>query len=623
MRERVVLQLDLAAGRVLQASGFPSRDVPVNARPGVPISGRLHIGEWEFFFRATPYSIDGLRTCKVAPWLRGFSPDNIGPWAAKFDGAFSVIAWSRVRGVAYVAADRIGTHRLYVNVSDELLTITDHLLDQVRNQRKPGFDAAGTNVLLTFGYSLDPSNILANTVTIVLGRMATCSFGHCRVTRYFEPVSVLADPYETLDECIYAIDRAMHSAIDLLLADSVPLVMVSGGIDSLLLMKYVAEHTEGRFESMTFAVQGSERNELFEGSLAAQHFGSTHHELVVATERILEYATRSVVECDVMGYGGVELIALGDRLQEDGRPLTVFRGEDTRLHTPPIDGPTRLGLWAHLSGLYRRPVFRTGWELRRALRRWPFRRGRNYAKHILARTDLDADMESYIARCLLRFHDPTSSTVHADVPRPIAERLAALGPYTSIEQVARAGIIIAYDLQYTDDMRAIQLAIGNGNVALAMPFYLPGVVDTMARVPFALATKRKIVSPTRTRSPFPFVDKYVLRSLMQGSAPKELLYRRKSTAPALDVQIPIVFPGLIRPVLVHWGEGLIEALPEEVRTITRAFLEQTLAGGAGASTEYAAGVTGLRLLYLAALAWQMENPGGDLRSALADLRPAV
>lgn len=87
--------------------------------------------------------------------------------------------------------------------------------------------------------------------------------------------------------------------------------------------------------------------------------------------------------------------------------------------------------------------------------------------------------------------------------------------------------------------------------------------------------------------------------------------------------MPILFPSLIRPVLVHWGESLIQALPEEARTVTRVCLNQTLAGGVGASMEYAAAVTGLRLLYLAALAWQMENPSSDLFSALEDLRSAV
>jgi hypothetical protein len=517
----------------------------------------------------------------------------------------------------HVVADRIGTHRLYVNVSEEFVTVTDHLLDQARYQRAPRFDTVGTNVLLTLDYCLDPTSVLANTPVVVLGRIATCSTGKCVVARYHQPVGDLIEPYQDLDECLEAIDGALRSSIGALITDSVPLVMVSGGIDSLLLMKYVGELTGGQFESMTFAVEGSKRNELLEGSMAARHFGSKHHELIVPAGRVLEYATRALVECDVIGYGGVELIALADYFKQDGRPLTVFRGEDTRLHTPPVDGPTQLAIRAHLLGVPQRPLLRSVWELRRLLSRWPFQRGSNYAKHILAKTDLGSDIESYIVRSLLRFRDPTGS----GVPQPIAERLSVLAPYTSMERIIRAAIIIAYDLQYTDDMHAIHSAMGDGRANLVMPFYMPNVVDAMARVPFDIANRRKVVSPSRTRSPFPFVDKYILRALMRGSAPSELLYRRKSTAPAMDVQIPVVYPNLVIPALECWGEHLVEALPEPSRSITQVYCGETLAGGVVGSTEYGSGVMGLRLLYLSALAWQMESPRGDLASALADLRP--
>lgn len=619
LRERVVLQLDLAAGRVLRASGYaPSNTLP--AVPGVALARSQDIGEWTFFLRAIPYRLAGSRACDVASWLRSFQPEDIALWAAKFDGPFSLVAWSVDRQVAHVVSDRIGAQRLYVNVHGDLVTVTDHLLDQVRHQRAPRFDPVGTHVLLTFQYCLDPISVLADTPVVVLGRTAKCSPHRYVLDRYHHPVTNPLERYKDLGECLEAIDNAMRATITTYLTNAVPLVMVSGGIDSLVLMRYIGEHTGGRFESMTFAIEGSANNELREGALAAQYYGSTHHELLIPQEQILEYAKRALVEGDVAGYGGVEHVALADLFRGDGRRLGVLRGEDTRLHTPPIDGPTRLALRAHLLRVQDRPQAYAAWELRQVLSRWPFRRGANYARYVLAKTDLGPDINSYILRSLLRFNDPVPSDGRrASVPTPVASRLASMSPYTSLEAVVRATISVAYDLQYTDDMHAVQSAIGMGDANLIMPFYSPSVVEATARVPFAMATRVRLVSPRRTGSPFPLADKYILRELMRHHAPNELLYRRKATAPAMDVQLPILYPKLIRPALERWGERLLQALTGPARAIAEVCRIETLHNGVAANNDFASGATALRLLYLTALTWQMDHPRGDLLAALEGL----
>lgn len=621
LRERVGLNIDLVRSELSSCAGYAAVNLPNRAQGGVALARWAQRGAWRFFIRAVPYAIDGRSNGNLAAWVEAFDPREVSTWAARFEGPFTLVSWRPEEEILYVTADRIGSHRLYVHAKCGRVTITDHLLDQVRLQRSAQFDQVGTHVLLTLGYGLDPTSPLKETSVVVNGRVATCTRSGTEVQRYYEPVEPRPRPFETIDECIRTVDGALRGVVKQMINGARPLVMVSGGIDSLVLMRYVRDATGGDFESMTCGFEGSRQTELLEGAIAAGYYGSSHSTLIIPQSDILDFATRALVQCDVAGFGGVAHVAQADWFRARCGPLNVFRGEDTRLHTPPLDWPTHLALRMHRLGLAGRPLARRAWEARKALSLWPVRRGRNYARYILAKTELAEDLASYAIRSYLRYHDPRGEV--GFVPRVLADRMTSLPEDASAEEVVRWAISTAYDLQYTDDMHAVHSVIGDGDVTVHLPFYAPAAVAVMNKVSLAMGTKRRLVSPRLTRSPFPFVDKYVLRALMRNDAPAELLYRRKSTAPANDVQNAIVYPNLVAPGLRRWATCLLDNLPQPARDIASVQLEQVLGAGLSGNEEVSMASTGLRLLYLSGLAWQMNNPRADLHSELKDLRPST
>ncbi len=611
---RQVIQIDLGRRLVVQQRGYP--DTAPRS-----LDGRIHarlcrrLGDRTFFLRGSFFGLtDGAM---LSRWLEEFDPEELASWAGRFDADFNLVVWDELADTAYVVADRVGAHRLFVHADSGLVTVTSRLLDQVHLQETPALDSFGVYSLLTLLYPLDPASLLADTWVVNLGDLATCTSTGVRLASYYQPVAIETENFRSPAECIAAIDASLRETFARRIsADTVPLVMLSGGIDSTLMLRYLSELAPGKVETLTFGVEGA-AGELEEARIAARYYGSRHHELIIPLSDIEDLTQRALLETDYGGYGGFHAVAIADFLHSDRRSLDVFRGEDARLHTPSLDLPGLIGLLANRRDMGRLPAGKALWNLRRVLRKWPFRRGRNYLRYVVEKTELRDSLTEYVLRSLARFHLPEGLGSGRPSGR-LLEVLPAFESSDSIDAVYRKVVALEYRLQHTENMHA---AVCAGEVAghtVHLPFFTPSLTAQWNRIPLSLGMRPSVTSPAKTRSPLPVVGKYVLRRLAAGHLPPELLYRRKATASEMQQQYEQAGASSMLPAIRDWGEDLLAMLDDETAAIAASYRAQLLGG---ADVDWILGQAGCSLFHLAAVGRLCRQGDADLSAEIADMPP--
>ncbi len=621
--ERQILQIDLAAGEVLEDSGYP-RTVPEVLDRRLRANLHRRSGERTFFLRGSFYGWTDAGD--LMRWLEDFQPQEAAAWAARVDADFNLVVWDRAAETVWVVSDRTGAHRLYVHAGRGIVTVTDRLLDQARLQASPALDSFAVYTLLTLCYPLDPYSLLAGTSVVALGDLATCTGDGVEVVTYHRPVDTeLEDPFPSTEACLTAVDAALRETFERRLsADTVPLVMLSGGIDSVVMLRYLTELAPGRVESMTLALEGT-GNELEEARIAARYYGSRHREVIIPQSDFRALTQRSLIETDCSGYGGAQVVAVGDWFRGAqrwgaGLALDVFRGEDARLHTPALDLPALVGLQAHRHDVRRLPGGERLWNVRRLLRLWPLRYGRNYLRAGVEKTELAPTFTDYVLRCLARFHLPPG-LFGDSLYRRLLREVPEFRRNDTLDCLYRKFVTLEYRAQHTEDMHdaTCTVEVGAHHQAL-LPFFAPTLVEQWNRIPLSLGMRPILTTPSRTRSRSPVAGKYVLRRLMAGHAPDELLYRRKATAPGIGLQYDLAGDAVLFPALRSWGDDLLAMLEPGVREIVGAYRDRLLAG-ADPESDWLVAWAGFSLCHLAVLARVCAEPGADLEAELEAMAP--
>ena len=609
---RFALQIDLKKNRLSHCTGYPDSE-PREVGAQVRAALQCDVGERTFFVRGIFHGMGGVAGFKRC--LAAFTDELDAPgWAGRLRGDFTVVVWNRTSSQITAISDRVGAHRLFVHrAPNGVVTITSRIVAQIQLQSAPRLDDLGIYTMLTFGYPLDPHTLLADTRALTVGDIGRVTADSLKLLSYYEPVLEVLENHASIEEAVADIDRTLTQVLEEGLSDDrMPLLMLSGGIDSVALLDFLSRLVPDRINTFTFAVEGMKGDELGHARVAAEHYGSRHHEHIIPRAEVQRLTRKALIESETTTYGGFIHIGLSEWFARHESPLTIFRGEDTRLHTPALDLPALVGFFAHRMGLHKSPLGRRLWHTRRVASVWPFRKGRNYLSYILDRTDLTDGLRTYLLRNGSRFQSPIDGPMHPEVVR----RTEHLSSCTSLEQAYRALIGLNYQIQYTENMYVGQTTNETANSNLAMPYYMPEVVRACNRVPTWMGL-RPIFAPGKTSSPIPVAAKYVLRKLVAGRAPEKLLFRRKAVAPAEDVLYAEAGARTIFPAVRDWSATLLDQLEGDTRLIAEHLLRQFL----HEELNHVTARRGSKLLHLTAMARLCAEPSADLAAEIEEMEP--
>jgi asparagine synthase (glutamine-hydrolysing) len=207
-------------------------------------------------------------------------------------GKFGLAVWDESARRLVLARDRLGVKPLYYAVVGDVLVFASELKSVLASGLVPAtLDYEAIDAYLSLGFVPAPATPLAAVRKLPPGALLVAGPGGVRVERYWSyplpaPEAPVRDEGEYAGELLELLDEAVR----LRLMSDVPLgAMLSGGLDSSLIVALMARHVSGPVQ--TFSVgfrEAGAANELGDAQRVAQLYGCEHHELE------LSYAEQTV-----------------------------------------------------------------------------------------------------------------------------------------------------------------------------------------------------------------------------------------------------------------------------------------------------------------------------------------
>lgn len=202
----------------------------------------------------------------------------------RLNGIFAFVIWDRLERRVFAARDRMGIKPLCWTFLDGNLIISS-TLEPFENLKRFGkIDLVAVRDLMTFDYIPAPRSILQGVNKLEPGSQFYWSFGDQQpnLTRYWSPpnenCAVMPPDQDELEELL---DRVVARQM----ISDVPIgAFLSGGIDSSLLVAFMARHSQKAVRTFSCAFSENKINESPIAKIVAQQFDTDH--LVLQSEDI-------------------------------------------------------------------------------------------------------------------------------------------------------------------------------------------------------------------------------------------------------------------------------------------------------------------------------------------------
>jgi len=532
---------------------------------------RFERGNIVYYLAGRSYSFTHREELQL--WLDRFSPKAIKEWAAEIDGDFMAVVFDRMSHVAYLLSDRNGANRIYYARQGEFVSFSNSLFDIMNLVKSPRISPFAAYSLLISYYVLDPFTLVEPVKCTMPGQVVIFEKDCVEVSSYYSPVRLDVEYFRTESESVQALGDSFQRVFQKHVTEErTPCVLLSGGIDSVAMLKYLSEAAPERVHSLTFSVRGQKKDEHKPARLAADHFLSKHHELIIEPNEAASLYLQCFRERLVPNISTLLALAARNYLHATGINYDVFTGEDTRLHTPYFDTAKEIGIDLNL----RRDPSAFSVEIRslivRLLDSWPFY-PKGYLKHWSQAIKPYKSRGRFMLDVLAKVSVPVdynleSSTFYGPFLRELPQ--IALGE--SVQDIFKKSVAMGYRLQYTDNMAETMMAMNTLKTALHIPFYDWETVEVSNQIPYHIGSKG--VWTLRSWSKFPIVNKRVLRRLLKESVPRSILYRTKTTADSFDVLLDSPLQRMVHLILDRWGSDLIYALGSDVGTLAKYYMKE-------------------------------------------------
>ena len=441
--------------------------------------------------------------------------ESFGPeFPRKLRGMFGIVLWDRNRRRTVLVRDRLGIKPLYYAVAGDLLVFASELKSLLASGLVGDeLDHEAIDAYLTFGFVPAPATPLRQVRKLEPGhRIVIDPDGH-RIERWWsypapEPAPGRQDPREWADALFGELDEAVR----LRLMSDVPLgAMLSGGLDSSLIVAMMARHTEGPVSTFAVGFRGDGAvNELADARRVASWVGADHHEIEIGLDEapvdlaeLTWHMDEPIADLSALGFIALcELAARHVTVALSGQGADELLG-GYRKH--------RAAAIADAFAVLPRPVGTLGAG---ALGRGPesLRRlgrtiaaGDPVARHLAMNQNMNPELRARLAHGPLR--DLDGGAARRAVTRALGEVHAGALP-TTLYLDAKLGLV--------DDMlHYFDRASMAHSLEVRVPFLDHHLVEFCARVPASLKVRRATVT------------KYLLKRAARGHIPDEIIDKPK------------------------------------------------------------------------------------------------
>jgi asparagine synthase (glutamine-hydrolysing) len=229
--------------------------------------------------RARGHALTSRCDTEVIPHLY----EEHGPsFAERLRGKFGIAVWDSRRRVAVLTRDRLGVKPLYyAEAGDQLVFGSELKAVLASGLVAPELDYEAIDAYLTLGYVPGPATPLRGVRKLPPGCRLVVSNGRVAVERYWSyPMprpGKATEPAEAYGERLL---EALRESVRVRLMSDVPLgAMLSGGLDSSLIVALMAEEMGEPVKTFSIGFAESAGNELDDARMVARALGTEHHEL--------------------------------------------------------------------------------------------------------------------------------------------------------------------------------------------------------------------------------------------------------------------------------------------------------------------------------------------------------
>jgi asparagine synthase (glutamine-hydrolysing) len=198
-------------------------------------------------------------------------------------GMFGLAVWDAGRRRAVIARDRLGIKPVYYAQTSRELVFASELKSVLASGLVPtdlDFDAIDS--YLSLGFTPAPRTPLAAVRKLMPGELLLVEDGRVRIERYWDFPLPSADPSDRRTESDWAEEllEILDESVRLRLMADVPLgAMLSGGLDSSLIVALMARRSQEPVKTFSVGFSGAADNELDAARNVANLFGTEHHEI--------------------------------------------------------------------------------------------------------------------------------------------------------------------------------------------------------------------------------------------------------------------------------------------------------------------------------------------------------
>ncbi len=217
-----------------------------------------------------------------------------------FNGMFAFALWDRRDRVLNLARDRIGKKPLYYGWAKNAFVFGSELK---AIKAHPGFEGAidrnALTLLLKHNYVPSPHSIYKNIFKLPPASVLSLNLDQLKQREtpppnlYWRVEDVIsegaANPFEgSEDEAVDELEKRLQDSVGLRMLSDVPLgALLSGGVDSSLVVSLMQSQSERPVKTFTIGYFEKDANEAHHAKEVANHLGTDHTELYLEPKDVL------------------------------------------------------------------------------------------------------------------------------------------------------------------------------------------------------------------------------------------------------------------------------------------------------------------------------------------------
>jgi asparagine synthase (glutamine-hydrolysing) len=201
---------------------------------------------------------------------------------------FVIALWDRKRDVLLLARDRVGKKPLYYTWDGTRLAFASEIKAlRVLPDRRWTLDGEALNLYFTYLYVPEPWSIYREVRKLPAAHWLKLSGGKVEIRPYWELRFDAAPPRTDERELVAELRELVTNAVRARLVSDVPLgAFLSGGVDSATVVGLMSQLMDQPVKTFSIGFDAETFDELKYARLAAQAFGTDHHEEIVRPDAV-------------------------------------------------------------------------------------------------------------------------------------------------------------------------------------------------------------------------------------------------------------------------------------------------------------------------------------------------